>query len=138
MDDNERALLSRVRMTVPDVASGRCELDLDGWPLLLVDKVAGCVRVNDLGSSSIFADGVALPSTAGQLMVRAGAIGDELYVLVGDVAAVFVVAEINGVHADVRVVEPATGRLLLDRSVRYRQVPTEVISPSPALRDCRG
>jgi len=138
MDDEERALLSRVRMTVEDAASARCELDLDGWPLLLVDRVAGCVRVNDLRSSAMFAHGVALPPTAGHLTVRAGAIGDELYVLVGDVAAVFVVAEINGVHADVRVVESAAGRLLLDRSVRYRQVRTKHMSPSPAFLDCRG
>ena len=131
-------MLSRVRMTVDDVTSGRCELDLDGWPLLLVDRVAGCVRVNDLRSSAMFAHGAALPPTAGNLTVRAGAIGDELYVLVGDVAAVFVVAEINGVHAHVRVIESATGRLLLDRSVRYRQVLTEVMSPSPAFLDCRG
>jgi len=86
MDDEERALLSRVRMTVEDAASARCELDLDGWPLLLVDRVAGCVRVNDLRSSAMFAHGVALPPTAGQLTVRAGAIGDELYVLLSDVA----------------------------------------------------
>ena len=131
-------MLSRVRMTVDDVTSGRCELDLDGWPLLLVDRVAGCVRVNDLRSSAMFAHGVALPPTAGHVTVRAGAIGDDLYVLVGEAAAVFVIAEINGVHADVRVVESATGRLLLDRSVRYRQVPTELVSPSPAFLDCRG
>ena len=77
------------------------------------------------------------------MTVRAGAIGDELYVLVGEVVAVFVVPEINGVHADVRVVESAAGRLLLDRSVRYRQVRyrqvrTQHMSPSPAFLDCRG
>ena len=65
MDDEERALLSRVRMTVADVTSGRCELDLDGWPLLLVDRVAGCLRVNDLRSSAMFAHGVALPRRPG-------------------------------------------------------------------------
>lgn len=139
MDQGERSLLRRVRMTVADAAAARCQLDLDGWPLLLVDRLAGCVRVNDLRSSAMFTHHVLLPSTAVHVTVRAGAVGDELYLLVGEMAAVFVVPEIAcGVHADVKVVESATGRLLLDRSVRYRQAPAELTSPSPASLDCRG
>lgn len=139
MDHTERALLRRVRMTVADAASARCELCLDGWPLLLVDRIAGCVRVNDLRSAAMFTLGIMLPSTAGPLTVRAGAVGDELYLRVGDVAAVFVVPEVaEGVHAEVRVVESATGRLLFDRPVRYRQAPSALVAPSPAFLDCRG
>lgn len=137
MDRAEAALLRRVRMTVADAALARGELHLDGWPLLLVDRIAGCVRVNDLRSSAMFTHGVTLPSAAGHLSLRAGAVADELYLLVGDVAAVFIVPEINGVHADVRVVESATGRLLLERSVRYRQVIAGLMSLSPAILDCQ-
>jgi hypothetical protein len=124
-------------MTVADAAVARCELHLDGWPLLLVDRVSGCVRVNDLCSKAMFAHGAALPSAAGHLSVSAGVVADELYLLVGDVAAAFIVPEINGVHADVRVVESSTGRLLLERSVRYRQALGGVVSPSPAILDCQ-
>jgi hypothetical protein len=139
MDQVEAALLRRVRMTVADAASARCVVDLDGWPLLLVDRVGGCVRVNDLRSAAMFAQGVLLPSTAERLTVRAGVVGDELFVLVGDSVAVFVVPDVlPSTHVEVRVVESATGRLLLDRSVRYRQMPAGAMSPSPALLDCRG
>ena len=79
------------------------------------------------------------PRTAERLTVRAGAVGDELFVLVGDAVAVFVVPDVSpSTHVEVRVVESATGRLLFDRSVRYRQMPAGAMSPSPALLDCRG
>ena len=133
------ALLRRVRMTVADAASARCEVELDGWPLLLVDRIGGCVRVNDLRSAAMFSHGVRLPSEAERLTVRAGAVGDELFVLVGDAVAVFVVPDFSlSTHVEVRVVESATGRLLFERSVRYRQIPAAAMSPSPALLDCQG
>ncbi|MEA2828512.1 MAG: hypothetical protein QOG43_2951 [Actinomycetota bacterium] len=139
MDQAEVALLRRVRMTVADAASARCVVDLDGWPLLLVDRIGGCVQVNDLRSEAMFSHGVRLPSEAERLTVRAGAVGDELFVLVGDAVAVFVVPDVSSsTHVEVRVVESATGRLLFDRSVRYRQMPAGAMSPSPALLDCRG
>ena len=139
MDQAEVALLRRVRMTVADAASARCEVELDGWPLLLVDRIGGCVRVNDLRSAAMFSHGVLLPSEAERLTVRAGAVGDELFVLVGDAVAVFVVPDVSpSTHVEVRVVESATGRLLFERSVRYRQMPAGAMSPSPALLDCRG
>jgi hypothetical protein len=139
MDQAEGTLLRRVRMTVADAASARCEVDLDGWPLLLVDRIAGCVRVNDLRSASMFTHGVLLPSAAERLTVRAGAVGDELFVLVGDAVAVFVVPDVSpSTHVEVRVVESATGQLLFDRSVRYRQMPAGAMAPSPALLDRRG
>ena len=139
MDQAEVALLRRVRMTVADAASARCEVELDGWPLLLVDRIGGCVRVNDLRSAAMFSHGVRLPSEAERLTVRAGAVGDELFVLVGDSVAVFVVPDVSpSTHVEVRVVESATGRLLFERSVRYRQMPAGAMSPSPALLDCRG
>jgi hypothetical protein len=139
MDQAETALLRRVRMTVADAAAARCEVELDGWPLLLVDRIGGCVRVNDLRSAAMFSHGVRLPSEAERLTVRAGAVGDELFVLVGDAVAVFVVPDFSpSTHVEVRVVESATGRLLFERSVRYRQIPAAAMSPSPALLDCRG
>ena len=85
----EVALLRRVRMTVADAASARCEVALDGWPLLLVDRIGGCVRVNDVRSAAMFSHGVRLPSEAERLTVRAGAVGDELFVLVGEAVAVY-------------------------------------------------
>jgi hypothetical protein len=137
MDREELALLRRVRMTVADAASARCEVELDGWPLLLVDRIGGCVRVNDLRSAAMFSHGVRLPSDAERLTVRAGAVGDELFVLVGDEVAVFLLPDVSeSAHVEVRVVESATGRLLFERSVRYRQMPAG--SPPPALLDCRG
>ena len=139
MDQLEAALLRRVRMTVADAASARCEVDFDGWPLLLVDRIGACVRVNDLRSAAMFTHGVPLPSAAEHLTVRAGAVGDELFVLVGDAVAVFVLPDISAsTHVEVRVVESATGRLLFERSVRYRQMPAGAMSTSPALLDCRG
>ncbi len=139
MDKAEAAVLRRVRLTVADAASARCQVDLDGWPLLLVDRIGGCVRVNDLRSAAMFSHGVLLPSTAEHLTIRAGAVGDELFVLVGDAVAVFVVPDFSpSTQVEVRVVESATGRLLFERSVRYRQMPAGVNSPSPTLLDCRG
>jgi hypothetical protein len=126
-------------MTVADAASARCEVELDGWPLLLVDRIGACVRVNDLRSAAMFSHGVRLPWEAERLTVRTGAVGDELFVLVGDLVAVFVVPDdAPSTHVEVRVVESATGRLLLDRSVRYRQMPAVAMLQSPALLDCRG
>jgi hypothetical protein len=72
----------------------------------------------------MFSHGVLLPSTAERLSVRAGTVGDELFVLVGDAVAVFVVPDVSpSTHVEVRVVESATGRLLFERSVRYRLEP---------------
>lgn len=124
MDGVAKALLGRVSLTVDNAASGRLELDLDGWPLLLVDLQAPAVRVNDLRNSGIYARSVDVPSDGSTLEVRIGAVGDELHVLVGEHVAVFVVPDaMRPTHADVRMVESATGRLLLDHSVRYRQLP---------------
>lgn len=120
------ALLGRVSLRLADAASGPLEVHLDGWPLVLVDVDGGGVRVNDLRTSKLFAHRAVLrrASTCGKLAVHTGAVGDELYVLLGEVAAVFVVPDpTQATHADVRVIESSTGRLLLDRSVRYRQLP---------------
>lgn len=138
MDTTATALLRRVQMTVADAATDRVELRLDGWPLLVIDGAAGCVAVNDLRSSHLYAHVAPLPPGASRIAVRPGAVGDELFLLLGDVAAVFVVVDpTRATHADIRVVESATGRLLLDRAVRYRQVPTGRRSASPVCVDTR-
>ncbi len=123
MPSTQTPLLARVRLSVADAASACLEVHLDGWPLLLVDLDAAIVRVNDLRSAAMFAHAVPLPKRSAEVCVRAGAVGDELYLLLGEVAAVFVdVARAGEIHADVKVVESATGRLLFDRAVRYRQL----------------
>jgi hypothetical protein len=125
MSPEEVAVLRRVRMTVPDASLACCELHLDGWPLLRIDGAAGTVAVNDLRASARFGRSAVLPPADRPLAlaVRTGAVGGELFVLLDDVAAVFVVPEERGVHAEVNVVESATGRLPLTCSVRYRQLP---------------
>ncbi len=127
-------LLARVRITVADAGAACLEVRLDGWPLLLVDLEAGTVRVNDLRRSTMFARGASVPTPSAEVGVRAGAVGDELYLLLGNAAAVFVaVGGRRAVHADVKVVESASGRLLLDQSVRYRQLaPGALASPVAA------
>jgi len=139
MDRIQRALLRRVRITLADAAAARCHVDLDGWPLLAFDRQARRVAVNDLRSSAMFAHSAFLPPVTGPLTVRAGAVGDELYLLLGELAGVFVVPESHlGTHAEVRVVESATGQLLLERTVRYRQLPAGLVPASPACLDGRG
>ena len=126
MDALATATLRRVSLTVPDAAAHGFELLLDGWPLLVVDLAAAAVRVNDLRASSKFAHAAPLPSTEARVTVRTGAVGDEVYVLLGEAAAVFLAPDPEcATHVDVRVFESATGRLLLDRNVRYRQLPSE-------------
>lgn len=138
MNGTATALLRRVRLVIADAAADRVELSLDGWPLLVVDGDAGSVGVNDLGSSRLYAHVARLPPTAGNIAVRTDAVGGELFMLLGDVAAVFVTLDpTRATHAEVKVVESATGRLLLDREVRYRQVPAERRSPSPVRIDTR-
>lgn len=120
------ATLRRVSLTVADASARRLELRLDGWPLLVVDLDAAAVRVNDLRASSQFAHAAPLPPAEPTIQVRAGAVGDEIYLLLGAAAAVFVLLDAErGTHVEVRVVDSGTGRLLFDRSVRYRQLPGE-------------
>ena len=127
MGPAEVAVLRRVRVTVPDASLACCELHLDGWPLLRVDGAAGTVEVNDLRASAMFGRSAVLPP------VRTGTVGGELFVLLDDIAAVFVAPEESGVHAEVNVVESATGRLLLTCSVRYRQLPVGSGCQVPAV-----
>lgn len=140
MDARETVLLRRVRTTVADAATPTCELSLDGWPLLLVDRDLDIVAVNDLRSAELFAHRVALPRCPGHMAVRVGAVGDELFVLLGDAAVVFVVPVTGrATHAEVRIVHSADGRLLPDRAVRYRQVPVAgSLRTWPMCLDARG
>lgn len=123
MDDLSTTLLRRVRLVAEDVASRRLELSLDGWPLLIVDAAAQAVFVNDLRASRHYPHAVELPAYTGRLIIQIDAVGDELFVLLGEVAAVFVTVDYAWeTHADVKVVESPTGRVLFERPVRYRQL----------------
>ena len=131
MDAIARALLGRVSVRMTDGDSCRLEVRLDGWPLLLVDVDDPAVRVNDLRTSCLFAHRATLPCCPRRLAVRTGAVADELYVLLSDIAAVFVVPDTaDKTRAEVRVVDASTGRLLLDRLVRYRQLAETSAVPS--------
>jgi hypothetical protein len=134
----DAGVLGRARVVV-EPAERRVELRVDGWPVVLVELEAGVVRVNDLGATAAFAHAAPLPGGGGGQVIRTGAVGDELYLLVGDVAAVFVVlAPTRPAHADVQVMESATGQLLLDREVRYRQVGPKVVTASSAGAEAPG
>ncbi len=127
-------LLARVRITVADAGAASLEVRLDGWPLLLVDLEARTVRVNDLRRSAMFTHAARIPAPSAEVGVGTGAMGDELYLLLGDAAAVFVaVARDRAVHADVKVLESASGRLLLDQNVRYRQLETDGLTSPMAI-----
>lgn len=118
------SLVRRARLQVPDDEGACVRLLLDGWPLVVVDIDAGRVAVNDLRNQAMFAHATLVGAIGRDQELRVGAVGEELYLLVGEVATVFVVPEPEpSSHAEVSVVESATGRLLLERSVRYRQVP---------------
>ncbi len=99
-----------------------------------MDLEARTVRVNDLRRSAMFTHAASIPAPSAEVGVRTGAMGDELYLLLGDAASVFVaVAGDRAVHADVKVVESASGRLLLGQNVRYRQLaPRGLASPAGA------
>ncbi|HET7487963.1 MAG TPA: hypothetical protein VFJ85_08545 [Acidimicrobiales bacterium] len=133
-DDVAAALLRRARLVVGDGDPAHAGLLLDGWPLVRVDVGGGRVAVNDLRSAAMYAHGVEVGTLPADAELRLGAVGEELYLLVGEEASVFVVPEAGrGAHAEVAVVASASGQLLLERAVRYRQVPA---SPScaPARR----
>lgn len=123
-------LLARATLTLVEARPATFELRLDGWRLLRVDLGRGTVGVNDLRAHHLFSHHVCVPASRGG-PVRVGAVGDELYVLAGSAVAVFVVPDAtSGTHAEVRVVDACTGRLLGDLAVRYRQF--EVASASGA------
>src|SRR5438445_13697180 len=108
MDPLATARLRRVSLRVPDAAARRFDLQLDGWPLLDVDLDANGVRVNDLRASGQFGHTAPLPAIEPRVLIHTGAVGDELYVLLGEAAAVFVAPDPGRTtHVDVRVVESA-------------------------------
>ncbi len=131
MDRAGSSLLRRARLEVADAERATMRLVLDGWPLVSVDLEAGRVAVNDLRNRAMYGHEVAVGAIGRDEELRAGAVGDELYLLVGEAATVFITPEAPPCsHAEVAVVESSTGRLLLERNVRYRQVPARPASPS--------
>lgn len=134
MDAAEQALAGCVRIR-PGVGGSGWRADLDGWPLLWCDRAARRLGVNDLGCRAMFAHGVALAWLPGPVLPRVGAVGGELYLVLDGVLAVFVVAE-DDTHVRVQVASPA-GRLLAERTVRYRQLPAPEL-PRTSQRGGRG
>ena len=120
MDAAAAALLDRARLAV--AGPNEVRLSLDGWPLVAVDLAAGEVAVNDLRSRHAFAHTVAVGPLGAEEELTLGAVGEELYLLVGGAACVFVIPEPAPCsHAEVAVVASATGQVLAERRVRYRQ-----------------
>jgi hypothetical protein len=126
MDAAAAALLGRARLQVTGASDVR--LSLDGWPLVAVDLAAGQIVVQDATGSPARPAVAIGPVGAGEELAL-GAVGDELFLLVGDAACVFVIpAPAPSAHAEVAVVASATGQLLAERRVRYRRDPA---APSP-------
>ncbi|MFP5375301.1 MAG: hypothetical protein ACLGIO_00770 [Acidimicrobiia bacterium] len=130
--DPAAALLGRARLQVAGASEVR--LSLDGWPLVAVDLATGQVAVHDLGGAPARRAVAIGPVGAGEELAL-GAVGDELYLLVGDAACVFVIpAPAPSAHAEVAVVASATGQLLAERRVRYRPDPAAPSPRRPAAR----
>jgi hypothetical protein len=128
-DPRGRALLRRARLEVADGEQPVVRLVLDGWPLVSVDLAAGQVAVNDLRQLAMYGHAAAVGTLGPDDELCLGAVVDELYLLVGEAACVFVTPEAApGSHAEVAVVDSSTGQLLLERTVRYRQVPRRAVS----------
>lgn len=116
------AVLRRVAITMPDAAARRLEVQLDGSPLVVIDLDDAAVYVSDRRAGVRVSHTVRLDVPDGHAVVRSGAVADEIYLLVGDVVALFVVPDgEHATRAEVRVIEPTTGRLLFDRRVTYRR-----------------
>lgn len=96
---------------------------LDRWPLLYVDRDGAAV--NDLRSTLAFAHQAWFKRRASLLppVVVPGHSPKEARVVIGTrTVAVITVDRGRPTHVDVRVLDPATGAVLLDREVRYRQL----------------
>ena len=128
-DPRGRALLRRARLEVADGGRATVRLVLDGWPLVSVDLDAGQVAVNDLRQCAMYGHAAVIGTLGPDDELCLGAVVDELYLLVGEAACVFVTPEAaSGSHAEVAVVDSSSGQLLLERTVRYRQVPRRTVS----------
>ena len=92
-DPRGQALLRRARLEVADGERAAVRLVLDGWPLVSVDLDAGQVAVNDLRQSAMYGHAAAVGTLVPDDELCLGAVVDELYLLVGEAACVFVTPE---------------------------------------------
>ena len=106
-----------------------------GWFVLYV--TSNGVAVNDLRRSVAFTERAAFTMPVGcRATPRAvqGATPAEVMILVEDgVIASVTIDPARPTHAEVVVLDPLTGSAILDRNVRYRQLP-----PSPAITSAVG
>lgn len=120
----------RLRISLPNGAEPVVEFHLDGWPLLLVDLDAGCVRANDLRATHAYSHVGHLPGPVGEPAVDSTPGPDDQSMLVGTLVASVHLDRSRPTHADIRAVQMdedmgAGLGVVLDCEVRYRQLPQE-------------
>lgn len=123
---------ARLRISMPSGADRIVEFHLDGWPLLLVDLEAGCIRANDLRAHHAYSHVGHLTGGIGNPAVDTGTGGDEhsIVVAIGPLIGFIHLDPARPTHAAVRAVQMERTlshpeALLLDCEVRYRQLPRE-------------
>lgn len=122
----------RLRISLPNGAEPGVEFHLDGWPLLLVDLEASCVRANDLRATHAYSHVGHLPGPIGEPAVDSapGTDDESMLVAVGTLVGSVRLDRRRPTHAEIRAVQmdPDMGHgigLVLDCEVRYRQLPRE-------------
>lgn len=126
----------RLRISTPSGADQIVEFHLDGWPLVLVDLEAHCIRVNDLRATHAHSHVARLPRPIADPAVDTGPGGTDhsILIAVGSLVASIHLDPDRPTRAEVRAVQmdttlsPAEG-LLLDCDVRYRQLPQRPAAP---------
>lgn len=120
---------------MPSGADRIVEFHLDGWPLLLVDLEAGCIRVNDLRSTHAYSHVGHVLGSIGESAVDTGTGGDEhsILIAIGPLIGLIHLDPDQPTHAAVRAVQmdgtvARPEAVLLDCEVRYRQLPQEPAS----------
>lgn len=126
----------RLRISMPSGADQIVEFDLDGWPLVLVDLEAHCIRVNDLRASHAFSHVGRLPRPIAEPAVGTGHGGTDhsILIAVGSLFASIHLDPDRPTRAGVRAVQMDTTLssaegVLLDCDVRYRQLPQQPTGP---------
>lgn len=128
----------RLRISMPSGADQIVEFHLDGWPLVLVDLEARCIRVNDLRATHAYSHVGRLPRPIADPAVDTGPGGTDhsILIAVGSLVASIHLDRDRPTRAEVRAVQMDTTLsraegLLLDCDVRYRQLPQQ---PAARLR----